>query len=138
MADETPLSELVRQRDSLLALQEAMKNRLQNLSREEALEVESLSERAIHPTCSFDRKHSEALYEMALFPDQKIKHEACDYLMREGELTGAEYFAVLQGLPHALTGVENPDFAAIELAGAPTPAVFMTRPIADPPEQIPR
>jgi hypothetical protein len=71
MADETPpLSELVRQRDSLLALQEAMKNRLQNLSREEALEVESLSERAIHPKCSFDRKRSETLYEMALFPDQ--------------------------------------------------------------------
>ena len=70
MADETPLSELVRQRDSLLTLQEAMKNRLQNLSREEALEVESLSERAIHPKCNFDRKHSETLYEMALFPDQ--------------------------------------------------------------------
>jgi len=25
---------------------------------------------------------------MALFPDTKIKQEACDYLMREGELTG--------------------------------------------------
>src|SRR5256885_15451745 len=30
---------------------------------------------------------------MALFPDQKIKQAAADYLMKEGELTGAEYFA---------------------------------------------
>jgi hypothetical protein len=71
MVDETPsLSELIRQRDSLLAMQEAMKNRIQNLSREEALEVESLSERAIHPQCSFDRKYSETLYTLALFPDR--------------------------------------------------------------------
>src|SRR5438309_4451516 len=27
---------------------------------------------------------------MALFPDPKVKQEACDYLMREGELTGSE------------------------------------------------
>ncbi len=44
---------------------------------------------------------------MALFPDAKIKQSAADYLMREGELTGAEYFAVMRGLPQALTGVED-------------------------------
>jgi len=44
---------------------------------------------------------------MALFPDQKIKQEACDYLMRQGELTGMEYFAAMHGMPHLLIGVEN-------------------------------
>ena len=44
---------------------------------------------------------------MALFPDEKIKLAASDYLMRQGELTGAEYFAVMHGLPQALTGVED-------------------------------
>ena len=29
---------------------------------------------------------------MALFPDPKIKQAALDYLMREGMLTGMEYF----------------------------------------------
>ena len=45
---------------------------------------------------------------MALFSRiKKIKQEAADYLMREGELTGAEYFAVMRGVPNLLTGVEN-------------------------------
>jgi RNA polymerase sigma factor (sigma-70 family) len=44
---------------------------------------------------------------MTLFPDTKIKLEAADYLMREGELTGAEYFAIQKNLAHALTGVED-------------------------------
>jgi len=44
---------------------------------------------------------------MALFPEQKIKRQAADYLMRQGELTGAEYFAVMKGIPNLLTGVED-------------------------------
>jgi hypothetical protein len=44
---------------------------------------------------------------MALFPDQKIKAAAADYLMREGELSGAEYFGVMRGTPKLLTGVED-------------------------------
>jgi hypothetical protein len=44
---------------------------------------------------------------LALFPDPRIKKAAADYLMQEGELTGAEYYAVMQGLPHLLVGVEN-------------------------------
>jgi len=44
---------------------------------------------------------------LALFPDEKVKLAASDYLMREAELTGAEYFAVKHSLPHLLVGVEN-------------------------------
>ena len=44
---------------------------------------------------------------MALFPDPKIKQAAADYLMKEGELTGAEYFAVMRGAPNLLVGVED-------------------------------
>jgi len=44
---------------------------------------------------------------MALFPDKTLKLEASDYLMREGELTGAEFFAIRRSLPHVLTGVEE-------------------------------
>jgi hypothetical protein len=47
---------------------------------------------------------------MALFPDQKIKQAAADYLMKEGELTGAEYYAVMRGEPNRLTGVEDPRY----------------------------
>ena len=44
---------------------------------------------------------------MALFPDQKIKQKALDYLMHEGELTGMEYFAAMRGVPNLLVGVED-------------------------------
>jgi len=47
---------------------------------------------------------------MALFPDAKIKEAASQYLMREGELTGAEYFAIKRGLPDLLVGVENDEY----------------------------
>ena len=50
---------------------------------------------------------------MALFPDQKIKLAASDYLMREGELTGAEYFAIQRGLPHLLVGAEDEKFYTV-------------------------
>ena|GEM_PF-6891592 len=44
---------------------------------------------------------------LALFPDHNVRMAASDYLMREGELTGADYFAINHGLPRALIGVEN-------------------------------
>lgn len=44
---------------------------------------------------------------LATFPDPKIKERAADYLMREGELTGAEYFAAKRGISNLLVGVEN-------------------------------
>ena len=50
---------------------------------------------------------------MALFPDEKIKLAASDYLMREGELTGAEFFAIKRGLPHLLVGAENEKYYTV-------------------------
>ena len=47
---------------------------------------------------------------LALFPDQKIRAQAADYLMREGELTGAEHFAVMRGIPNLLVGVEDEQY----------------------------
>jgi len=53
------------------------------------------------------------------FSQPKIKQEAADYLMREGELTGAEYFAAMRGLPNALNGVE--DMSLLHHAPRPFP-----------------
>ena len=50
---------------------------------------------------------------MALFPDEKVKLAAADYLMREGELTGAEYFAIKRGLPNLLVGAENANYYTV-------------------------
>jgi hypothetical protein len=61
-------SELVEKRDALLKLKEAIDNRTAGLSKEEALEVESLSRRALNPECAFDRKYSSMLYRLALAP----------------------------------------------------------------------
>ncbi len=44
---------------------------------------------------------------LALYPDAKVKEAASQFLMREGELSGAEYFAVKRGIPNLLVGVEN-------------------------------
>jgi len=65
-----PLNELLKERDDLLQLQEAIQRRLANASTEEKLEIESLSKRAIEPACSFDRKHRKMLYCLALFPEE--------------------------------------------------------------------
>ena len=62
--------ELIEKRDALLKLKEAIDNRIASLSREEALEVESLSRRALNPECAFDRKHSSMLYKLALTPKE--------------------------------------------------------------------
>jgi hypothetical protein len=62
------LSDLLERRDRLLKLQAAMKERLSTATEQEKLEVEALSNRAINPACTFDRKHREQLYELALFP----------------------------------------------------------------------
>jgi len=50
---------------------------------------------------------------MALFPDEKIKLAASDYLMREGELSGAEYFAIKRGIPNLLVGAEDEKFYTV-------------------------
>ncbi len=50
---------------------------------------------------------------MALFPDEKIKLAAADYLMREGELSGAEYFAIQRRQPNLLVGVEEAGYYTV-------------------------
>lgn len=44
---------------------------------------------------------------LAHFPKDPFKEPALDYLMRQGELTGMEYFAALEGHSHLLVGVED-------------------------------
>ncbi len=61
--------ELVEKRDDLLRLKEAIEKRIANISKEEQLEVEALSKRALDPKCSFDRKHTDLLYTLALSPE---------------------------------------------------------------------
>jgi hypothetical protein len=71
MSDEQPtLDDIIERRDVLLGLKEAIAIRLAYTSGKEELEVEALSNRAIHPQCEFDRKHRLMIYALALAPDQ--------------------------------------------------------------------
>ena len=75
MSEEQPtIEELLEKRDSLLLLKEAIEKRIANISEVEKLEVEALSNRAIQPQCSFDRKYSKMLYLLALMPEQVSWH----------------------------------------------------------------
>jgi hypothetical protein len=73
------LRELIEKRDRVQSLKEAFEKRIANISKEEQLEVEALSKRALNPQCTFDRKHTEQLYALALFPEQVSWH----FKMRE-------------------------------------------------------
>src|SRR5258708_7769071 len=44
---------------------------------------------------------------LAKFPDPKIKKEAMEYFLREGEINGMEYFAAEKDLSNLLVGVED-------------------------------
>ena len=55
--------------EALTRLKEDIEKRLANASDEEKIEVEALSKRALSPQCSFDRKHREQLYALALYPE---------------------------------------------------------------------
>jgi hypothetical protein len=68
------LRELIEKRDKLRTLKEAIKKRIANISKDERLEVEALSKRAINPQCMFDRKHTDQLYALALSPKQVSWH----------------------------------------------------------------
>jgi|HubBroStandDraft_1064217.scaffolds.fasta_scaffold563747_2 hypothetical protein len=71
MSGEQPiLDEIIERKDVLLGLKEAIAIRLEYTSGEEGLEVEALSNRALHPQCEFDRKHRLMIYALALAPDQ--------------------------------------------------------------------
>jgi hypothetical protein len=47
---------------------------------------------------------------LALFPNGPLKQQALDFLMRQGELTGMEYFAAQHRQSHLLVGVEDNRF----------------------------
>jgi hypothetical protein len=71
MPDKQPtLDEIIERRDILLGLKQAIDVRLAFISEEEQLEVETLSNRAPHSQCDFDRKHRLMLFALALAPDQ--------------------------------------------------------------------
>jgi hypothetical protein len=56
------LPKLLKDRQSLLRLKEAMEKRLANIhSKEEEREVDALVKRAFDPQCTFDRKHTKLL-----------------------------------------------------------------------------
>lgn len=54
------------------------------------------------------------------FPIQSIRTLAADYFLRQGKVTGAEYFAAQTSRPVNLIGIENPDTyqAAYDLANS--------------------
>jgi len=47
---------------------------------------------------------------LAKFPDRQVAVAAADFLMKEAEITGAEFFAVKTQQPKLLTGVENQEY----------------------------
>ena len=69
--DRAALDDILQEGEVLLGLQEAINTRLAcSGSVDEQLAVESLSNRALHPQCSFDKKHRLMIYALALAPDQ--------------------------------------------------------------------
>ncbi len=46
---------------------------------------------------------------ISTFPVKKIKAEVCDYFVKQGKLTGAEYYAVTSKQPIHLEGIETPE-----------------------------
>lgn len=63
------LSELLEHRDALLHLKEAIAKRIENISKEEQMEVDALVDRSFNPKCTFDRKNRHNLYHLALAPE---------------------------------------------------------------------
>ncbi len=64
-----PVDALTEKRDRLLQLQKAIENRTAGISKEEQREINAPTKRSFDPQCTFDRKHTELLYTLALFPD---------------------------------------------------------------------
>ncbi|MEI8175853.1 MAG: hypothetical protein WCG78_03190, partial [Candidatus Omnitrophota bacterium] len=44
---------------------------------------------------------------LSAFPDRKIKEDAADFLLREGKISAGEFFAITNGQPVALYGIEE-------------------------------
>ena len=72
MSDESQKSvaELIKDRDALVALRDAIDKRIANITKEEQMELNALVERSFHPQCTFDRKNKHNLYHLALAPEQ--------------------------------------------------------------------
>jgi hypothetical protein len=64
------LAEIFEKRKVLLGLKGSINTKLAFCREEEQAKIESLSNRALHPQCSFDRKHRLMIYALALAPDQ--------------------------------------------------------------------
>jgi hypothetical protein len=58
---------LIEKRDRLLQFQEAIEKRIAGVSKEEQREIDAMTKRSFDPQCTFDRKHTELLYTLALF-----------------------------------------------------------------------
>ena len=68
--DRSMLDEILERREVQLGLAQVINQRLAYSNEEEQLKVEALAKRALHPECSFDRKHRLLIYALALAPDQ--------------------------------------------------------------------
>ena len=69
-APKKSVQELIAERDSLVALKEAIAKRIENISKEEQMEADALVKRSFDPQCTFDRKNRHNLYHLALAPEQ--------------------------------------------------------------------
>jgi hypothetical protein len=67
---EKSVAELIKDRDALVALRDAMNKRIANISEEEQAEVDALVNRSFNPQCAFDRKNKHNLYHLAFAPEQ--------------------------------------------------------------------
>jgi hypothetical protein len=64
------LDDALEKSEVLIDLQEAVDRRLAYCNELQQLQIEALSNRALHPQCRFDREHRLMLYALALAPDQ--------------------------------------------------------------------
>jgi hypothetical protein len=69
-SNQVTLNHILEKKEVLLSLKEAVKVRLAYSNEDEQMDVESLSNRALYPQCSFDRRHRLMILALALAPDQ--------------------------------------------------------------------
>ena len=63
------VSELIQEQRSLIRVRNAIAQRIANVrSEEEKREINALMKRSISPQCSFDRKHTKLLLDLAIDP----------------------------------------------------------------------
>ncbi len=77
-APKKSVRELIEDRDALVALREAIAERIENISKEEQMEVDALVKKSFDPQCTFDRKNRHNLYHLALAPEQVVGTSNCE------------------------------------------------------------